>query len=222
MLDSEDSAFRTLWEYGYVLERGKVHVASTEYGYHLSISNVRKQPFRSPCTVGGFQLAAAKAVPKDYDLSERYVVSNESLHAKDRELFMAIANTITNRTRRDLYEQITSGSGLGLIRKLSEEISNSSVELGQWAAKRQAEGQDETCSVCQGRINGGRHLRKDCPEKSKVDDNSRKTDRKAKGKDLVKGGAKIAGTPVAGDFDAEDVSIQLLINFSSRMTMETP
>lgn len=138
-LDAVSSAHRTLWQSGYVLDsRGRVHVYNDAHALHLMQGNVTIQPFNQPNLFGEFKLIKTpKPIAGDPD--ERYCVAPESLAAKDRDLFTAIIRTIDNQKRREDYEGKTRGSGLALIKLLSTEIENASVEIGQWAARLLAE-----------------------------------------------------------------------------------
>ncbi|KAL3892553.1 MAG: hypothetical protein SGPRY_015021, partial [Prymnesium sp.] len=56
-LDQQDSSFRrTLYEYGYTLERGKVHTSTEEHAYQLGISNLKRGTFLAPNPLSGISL----------------------------------------------------------------------------------------------------------------------------------------------------------------------
>ncbi|KAL1496678.1 hypothetical protein AB1Y20_014272 [Prymnesium parvum] len=97
-LTRANPSFRTLCEYGYVLERGKVVCSSPSHRDHLFCNNVARNTFQKPCELLKFtkingSLTVA-TVPEDS--ASRYVISPEILIETDSRMFEEIAETIAS------------------------------------------------------------------------------------------------------------------------------
>lgn len=129
-------SFRSLCEFGYVIERGKVVCSTPNHRDHLFANNVARCTFQKPCDLLGFvrkdDTLVVAAVPDES--ASRYSIAPEVLLATDTRLFEEIADTITNPKRRDDYFQLSMGSGVALLRILTTELSQQSPEIGAWAA----------------------------------------------------------------------------------------
>jgi len=123
-------------EYGYVLERGKVNCSSPTHRDNLFHNNVARCTFQRPCELLSFvrknDAAVITSVPDE--AASRYTISPEVLASTDTRLFEEIAETISNPKRRDDYYQLTTGSGVTLLRLLAKELTQQSPEIGAWAA----------------------------------------------------------------------------------------
>lgn len=139
-LVAKDVTFCTLWQSGYIVDRTRVLVFNDVHAKHLAIGNVHKRPFEEPTQLYDFHVVDATQDVSTVTIDPaRYTVAPEMLDAKDRSLYAAITDSITNIKRRDDYRKKSNGSGLKLIKILVEEINAASVEISQWAARRLAE-----------------------------------------------------------------------------------
>lgn len=135
-LTRANAAFRTLCEHGYVLERSRVICSTPSHRDNLYNNNVKRQSFQQPCELLTFTpingALALVAVPPAS--AERYTIAPEILIETDSRMFEEIAETISNPKRREDYYHISAGSGVALLRILSQELTQQSPEIGAWAA----------------------------------------------------------------------------------------
>lgn len=135
-LTRANPSFRTLCEYGYVIERGKVVCSTPSHRNNLFHNNVARCTFVKPCELLKFARIndGLDAADVPGDSAERYTIAPEVLLSTDARMFEEIADTISNPKRREDYYHLAAGSGVNLLRILAQELAQQSPEIGAWAA----------------------------------------------------------------------------------------
>ena len=134
-LASDDANYRTLWEEGFVVEKGIAITQSVRHSYHLSINNIKKCALTQPCPTNSFvRLDATVADAEVADaLKTGFRTAPTTLKSHNRDLHDRILYYISNTKGAEDYEKQTNGNFITLIGLIMAEENDADAETGTWA-----------------------------------------------------------------------------------------
>ena len=134
-LASDDANYRTLWEEGFVVEKGIAITQSVRHSFHLSINNIKKCVLTRPCPSNAFVRLDATIADAAVDaaLATGFRIAPTSLKAHNRDLHDRILYYISNTKGAEDYEAQSNGDFITLIGLIVAEENDADAETGTWA-----------------------------------------------------------------------------------------
>ena len=106
-LASDDANYRTLWEEGFVVEKGIAVTQSVRHSYHLSINNIKRCVLTRPCPTSSFvrfDSTIADAEVADV-LTTGFRTAPTTLKSHNRDLHDRILHYISNTKGAEDYDK---------------------------------------------------------------------------------------------------------------------
>ena len=111
-LAGDDANYRTLWEEGFVVEKGIAITQSVRHSFHLSINNIKKCALTQACPTNGFvRLDSTIADAEISDvLKTGFRTAPTTLKPHNRDLHDRILYYISNTKGAEDYEKQSNGN----------------------------------------------------------------------------------------------------------------